>query len=153
MASRSLRSPEAGFTLLEVIVALTLLGLLYAAAFGVFAAGMRSSGASANYTRAVLEGERILNEILTNGMASDTTQGVLDSGYRWKADRVRAPSTNNEGPAQLLRVQVSVWWPSPRGEQQFDLETWAMAPNHPPATNADGSGNRTSSAQPRGDRP
>lgn len=143
---------EAGFTLLEVVVALALLGLLCASAFGVFAAGMRASRAATNYTTAMLEGERILNEVVANGMAADTKEGILDSGYRWKADRVRESSVNAEGPAQLLRWRVSVWWPSARGEQQLDLMTFTMTQNQPLPADAERMGDVTPASQPRGGR-
>lgn len=152
MAKLPTRPAEAGFTLLEVVVALTLLGLLCASAFGVFAAGLRASRAATNYTTAVLEGERILNEVLANGMATDTKEGVLDSGYRWKAERVRASSVNAEAPAQILRVQVSVWWPSFRGEQHLDLATFTLAENQPPPTDADRNGNVSLPPRPQGGR-
>ena len=122
---------EAGFTLLEVIVALALLGLLLAGAFGVLAAGMKASQAATNYTGAVLEAERILNDVLANGMATDRKDGVSEQGYRWRAEHIRELSGNSEGPAQLLRVQVSVWWPSSRGMQQLDLATFIMTENQP----------------------
>lgn len=153
MARLPTQPSEAGFTLLEVVVAMALLGLLCAAAFGVFAAGMRASRAATNYTTAVLEGERILNEVLVNGMVADTKEGSLDAGYRWKAERVREPSVDGEGPAQLLRVQVSVWWPSTRGEQQLDLVALTMAQNQPLSTDREQSGNLTPAPQPQEGRP
>lgn len=119
---------DGGFTLLEVVVALTLLGLLYAAAFSVFAAGMKSSRAASQYTTAVLEGERILNEVLAKGVQPEVREGVLATGYRWRAETSRDAPKAEGDPAQLLRVRVSVWWPSLRGEQQFELVTLAMAP-------------------------
>lgn len=139
---------EGGFTLLEVIVALALLGLLFAGAFGVLAAGMKASRAATNYTGAVLEAERILQDVLANGMAVDRKDGVSEQGYRWRAEQIREPSWNSEGPAQLLRVQVSVWWPSSRGMQQLDLVTFAMTENQPLPTD-DGRGSKQISESKR----
>lgn len=153
MAKAGSQGQDGGFTLLEVVVALALLGLLFAGAFGVFAAGMRASGASANHTRAVLEGERILNEMLAKGMPGDTADGVLDSGFRWKADKSWESSANNEGSTRLIRVQVSVWWPSFNGERQYNLVRLAMAPTERPAVGAAGMGNREPVPQPGVSRP
>lgn len=152
MAKRPLRPAEAGFTLLEVVVALALLGLVCISAFGVLTAGLRVSRAATNYTTAVLEGERILNEVVANGMTTDTKEGILESGYRWKAERIRASSVNAEAPAQILRVQVSVWWPSFRGEQHLDLTTFTLAENQPLSTDADQHGNLSPVPRSQGGR-
>ena len=152
MARLPTRPSEAGFTLLEVIVSLALLGLLCAGAFGVLAAGLKASHAATNYTAAVLEGERILNDVLANGMAIEMKEGVSESGYRWKAERIREPSENVEGPAQLLRWRVSVWWPSSRGMQQLDLVTFTMTENQTPPTDEGRSGSRTTESSPQGRR-
>lgn len=152
MARLPVRPSEAGFTLLEVVVALALLGVLCAGAFGVLAAGLRASRAATNYTTAVLEGERILNDVLANGMAIDMKEGVSESGYRWKAERILEPSENVEGPAQLLRWQVSVWWPASRGMQQLDFVAFTMTENQAPPTDAGRIGSRTPEATPQGGR-
>jgi len=152
-ASAPAGASEAGVTLLEVVVALALLGLLCASAFGVFAAGMRASRAATTYTTALLEGERILHDVVANGMDTDMKEGTLDSGYRWKADRVRESTAQTEGPAQLLRWQVSLWWPSSRGEQRIDLVALTMTQNQPVPTDAQWRGAVTPGSQPRGGRP
>lgn len=134
---------ECGFTLLEIVVALTLLGVLFAAAFGVFAAGLRSSRYATEYTRAVIEGERILHDVTAKGVQAGVADGLLNGGYRWRAeirpDRMQA----DDAPLQLLHVRVSVLWPSAKGEKQVDLETLATAPKSAePAEATDAMGRR-----------
>lgn len=119
---------EGGFTLLEIVVALTLLGVLFAAAFGVFAAGLRSSRYATEYTRAVIEGERILQDVTAKGVQAGVAEGLLNGGYRWRAEIRPHQAQIDESPAQLFHVRVSVLWPSAKGEKQLNLETLAMAP-------------------------
>lgn len=118
----------AGFTLLEVVVSLALLGLLLSAAFGVFAAGMRSSRSSTEYTRAVIEAERIVKDVQASGIRPEVRQGVTDRGFRWRAETTSDRSNADDAPAQLFHIRVSVAWQSGQAEKQVDLVTLAMAP-------------------------
>lgn len=122
-----LAADAAGFTLLEVVVSLALLGLVLSAAFGVFAAGMRASRSSAEYTRAVMEAERIVKDVQASGIRAEVRQGVTERGFRWRAETTLDQSTTDHAPVQLFHVRVSVAWPSGQTEKQLDLVTLAMA--------------------------
>jgi len=123
-----LADEAAGFTLLEVVVSLALLALLLSAAFGVFAAGMRSSRSSTEYTRAVIEAERIVKDVQVSGIRPEVRQGVTDQGFRWKAETTLDQSNADDASAQLFHVRVSVAWPSGQTDKQVDLVTLSMAP-------------------------
>lgn len=128
-----LADETAGFTLLEVVVSLALLGLLLSAAFGVFAAGMRSSRSSTEYTRAVIEAERIVKDVQASGIRPEVRQGVTGQGFRWRAETTLDQSNADDAPAQLFHIRVSVEWPSGQTDKQVALVTLAMAPRIQPA--------------------
>lgn len=130
MAEPCSQKREGGFTLLEVVVSLALLGLLFAAVFGVFAAGMRSSRTSSEYTLATIEAERIILDVLAKGIGPEVQKGVTEAGYRWRAEAVPDQSNTDEVPARVFHVRVSVAWPSGNREKQLDLVTLALGPKH-----------------------
>lgn len=129
----SSRSLEEGFTLLEVVVALTLLGIILSVAFGMIAAGLMSARNASEQTRMLLEGRRVLEEVLAQTLKPETRDGVLPGGYRWMADVKPVDPETAEGPVQLFQVRVSVYWPGRTSEKHLDLVTMGLSVKDPQA--------------------
>jgi general secretion pathway protein I len=121
------RPPEAGFTLLEVIVALAILGVGFALAIELLATGVRSAKASGDYTQAVLLARQKMAEIAaTPSLEGLASAGEFGGGFRW-ASEVHPLPQEEDLAAQLYQVRVRIAWPGRRGEKSLDLYTLRMA--------------------------
>ena len=109
------RAEAGAFTLAEIIVALTLLGITMVAVFGALRACSSATHHARMLTDSVLIAERLLTEVrLDEDRAFATRQGA-EGLYRW---RVRVAPTPVES---LGAVHVQVMWPEQQRPQQYDL--------------------------------
>lgn len=108
---------ERGFTLLEVLVALVLVGLLMMVLFGGFRAGIRSWHAAEQHTARVEEPRQIssllyrhLGQLLPVNFAADE-QGIIEPAFLGEANRIRyvAPLSMSSGSAPYVFELVSGW--------------------------------------------
>lgn len=117
---------EAGFTLLEVIVALAILGVGFALAMELLAAGVRSAKASEDYTQAVLLARQKMAEVaVTQNLMGSADTGEFGGGFRW-ASEVQPLEQEEELPGRLYSVRIRVSWLGRRGEKSVDLQTLRM---------------------------
>jgi prepilin-type N-terminal cleavage/methylation domain-containing protein len=117
-----------GFTLLEVVVAITLLGLGLTAALELLGLGLRAGQASGDSTRAVILARRALDAVTLRPLGPGSDVGA-EGRYRWTAE-VAPHGETAEGrvePVSLYRVRVRVTWPGRNGERAFELVTLRAA--------------------------
>ncbi|MDE2059608.1 MAG: hypothetical protein KGL31_03090 [candidate division NC10 bacterium] len=113
--------------MLEVIVALAILGIGFALAMELLATGVRSAKASEDYTQAVLLARQKMAEIaVTQNSAGSADSGEFGGGFRW-ASEIQPLEQQEELPGRLYSVRVRVSWLSRRGEKSVDLQTLRMA--------------------------
>ncbi len=121
----ALRSSR-GFTLLEVIVALAILGIGFALAMELLATGVRSAKASEDYTQAVLLARQKMAEVaVKRNLTGSSDTGEFGGGFRW-ASEVQPLEQEEELPGRLYSVRVRVSWLGRRGEKSVDLRTLRM---------------------------
>jgi general secretion pathway protein I len=121
------RSAERGFTLLEVVIALAILGIAFALAMELLANGVRSAKASEDYTQAVLLARQKIAEMaITPYLSGSGEQGDFGGGFRWSSEVQPIPPQEEGLPARLYQVRVRVTWPGRRGEKSMDLYTLRM---------------------------
>jgi prepilin-type N-terminal cleavage/methylation domain-containing protein len=119
---RNRQSVGAGFTLLEVAVALGLLGVVLATALELLGIGLRSAGTSADYTDAVLLARQKLAQLSVAEAELDVGQWTTDGKYRWVAQVVGEPG-EDDAPARLRTLRVVVEWDGRGGQKQLELVT------------------------------
>ncbi len=118
---------QAGFTLLEVIIALAILGVAFALSMELLAAGVRSAKASENYTQAVLLARQKLAEVAaTPNLEGSADTGEFGGGFRWSS-KIQPLPQEEDLPARLFQVRVRVTWPGRQGEKALDLYALRMA--------------------------
>jgi len=109
------RESTAGFTMVEIVVALAILSITIIALFGA----MRTCSTAAHHTRmltrSVLLAESLLVEArLSENTVFETRKGQ-DNLYRWKVQIVPTPIES------LGAIQVQIEWQEQQRQQQYEL--------------------------------
>lgn len=117
-----------GVSLLEVLIAISLLGICFTALFSSFSAGLRSADRLDRYGRSVRYATSKLDELLVDPTLGpgQVRSGIADSGLRWQAKTElvdkRSGSTPDR-PVQLMRIALEVSWTTSAGVERFGLQT------------------------------
>lgn len=91
-------TPTSGFTLLEVVVAMTIVGLGVVTLLEVFSLGARLGARSSARTEALARGRQVMDEILARRVWRDGAErGGAAGGARWKLE-VRPADDGAGGP-------------------------------------------------------
>ncbi len=120
---------ESGFSLIEVLIALTILGLVLGSLFEIFSGGLRNVAAAEQYVRAAAIADSKLASVgqeilLEPGNESDGMQGeyawaVSITPYQAGDDATRIENA----AAQLYQVTVSVRWAHVLGQRKVTIDT------------------------------
>ena len=123
---------EEGFSLLEVMVALAILGMALVAIFGLFSGGLAAAKLVKDYDQALFYAQQKMEELnLSPTLRPDVERGEFgESGYRWVTE-VSSFSDNGweddgDSPIKLVQVQVKVSWPGRQRERTLELNTLKM---------------------------
>jgi prepilin-type N-terminal cleavage/methylation domain-containing protein len=126
-----------GFSLMEVLVAMTILGVAFSTLFSLISGSLRNVDRIQEHDKVVRWGQMKMNEIvlqINQGASPQQLSGFFDDKYRWQAtvESVAALEKPNGKPGySLTRLRLSVIWTGRSGENQFKLETvtWLPAPS------------------------
>jgi general secretion pathway protein I len=99
---------EKGFTLLEVIIAVAILGISLVLIMQLFSAGLRSARASCDFTRAVVHAKDKMEE-LSHSMTNDS--GDFEDGFRWETTVQDYKEEIGDTPYSLVKLMVKIYWP------------------------------------------
>jgi len=128
---------EAGISLLEVLMAVSLLGISFVAIFSGLSAALRGVDHLGRFDQGNEFATQKLNELLLDPTlgADQLRSGVSPSGIRWQARTQlvdERPLPGSEKPAQLVRILLQVSWRTRSGQQSLDLETLKLFIPEPP---------------------
>lgn len=120
------RSQHAGFTLLEVLIALMIFSFGFASLMELLSKGLQSITRSKDVSRAVWIARAQMESGLLNPTPGETA-GSTDDGYRWtrlveKANLPDRAEEGNEDPIKIYRIKVQVA-PARERNAMFELET------------------------------
>jgi general secretion pathway protein I len=120
--NRNARRGAAGFTLLEVLVALAILGIGLGVVFQGVGQGLRLRRESADNVRLSLVAESLLGGLVEREAAPERPEEGEDSGCRWRLEPVERPvapggvvdagSAAASHGAPLVEVHITVTAPS-----------------------------------------
>ncbi|MFQ5466683.1 MAG: prepilin-type N-terminal cleavage/methylation domain-containing protein [Kiloniellaceae bacterium] len=118
------RRRTGGFTLLEVVVAFTILAVAMVGLMRAFSTGLRGLDAAQVSTAAVMHARSKLEEVgIAIPIEGGEQSGEFDDGYEWRVSMVplEDPRTSDlAAPVLPYRVQVTVTAP---GGRAFSLDT------------------------------
>jgi general secretion pathway protein I len=143
------RSPRAGFTLLEVLVATVIMGIAVTGLLVGLTQSARNAGRLAAYDRAVMLARTKMNDLILD--VNLPFEGSIESSFPadqadgtpsgWKASIRPYDIPPNAGPGTLIlqEIALEVWWEPPTGGRRtMHLETYRQAqiPIPPPTVAA-----------------
>ena len=132
MSTESQRHSEIGFTLLEVLVALTILGLGVVTLLQVFSQGLRLGARSTARTETITSGARVMDELLARKMLTEVSQsGTLGNDGRWNAQVQAVRDTNStlslSSNWELKEVALEMTVNEAGLERRIDLKTLRLS--------------------------
>jgi len=120
------RRGEAGFTLLEVVIAFTLLAAMLAVVLRLFSEGASGTGRAERRTIALLHAESKLAELVVTARKPGKLDGKFVDGYRWRATLALQRERRLGDPPPLiepLTVSVTVAAPGDDFARGVSLDT------------------------------
>jgi general secretion pathway protein I len=120
-----------GFTLIEIVVALAILGIGLTVIIELFSGGLRLGRTSEEYTRAMGYARMKMEEIISKrNIEEGSDEGDFDKTFRWQVDIKKIdlfPLDKNpdlKPPVDLFQVKVNILWKSGSKERSTILETY-----------------------------
>jgi general secretion pathway protein I len=117
-----MRAPRrsAGFTLLEVVVALAIMAIALGVLYRAVGGGVRTVGDLSAYSRAAAVGESVLQS-RDSVPAEGWNESGQWAGFRWSVASAPYEPGSGSGGAPLHRVQVDVAWSDGLRDRSFSL--------------------------------
>ena len=115
------RSMESGFSLLEILVAFSILALSLGVLLEIFSTSLRGVTLGDQYSKAAMIAESRLAEVgVEFPVASGVYEGESGEIYRWRVSLDPFPDPELEA-AEPYTVQVEVWWRDLGRERRISL--------------------------------
>ena len=118
------RRGSTGFSLLEILVAFTILAISLSIILQIFGGGTRSLRVGDEYRRAAMVGESVLAQVGHTLAKAPGEQSGESGGFRWRLSV--SPYVDETWPELgegLLLVQVDVAWAGPVQDRHLTLST------------------------------
>jgi type II secretion system protein I len=129
---------ESGVTLLEMIVATTILAIAVVGLMAGLSGTTRNAARLQDYDRAVQLGRTRMNDLmldirmprntLVSGTFDRSQSGGLDAGWRARLTQFALPPVMQVGSAGLDRVELEIWWKSGATTRTFTLDAYRPRP-------------------------
>jgi prepilin-type N-terminal cleavage/methylation domain-containing protein len=120
-------SSSRGFTLLEIVVAMTIVGLGVVTLLEVFSSGLRLGARSQDRTEVITQGRQVMDQFLAGRtLAEGTEQGVIGENGRWKlqVQPVRSAEELSLGNDwELKEIALDIIVPESSSERRVELRT------------------------------
>ncbi len=119
-----------GFTLLETLVALSVLAISLGVTYQVFSSALQGSSLADDYAQASMYADSHLTEISKRvGNLSGVTEGAYNQRYRWKLEVLpldRSYATPVTKTLKRYQVVLNVYWQGKRGPRSIQATTFRL---------------------------
>jgi prepilin-type N-terminal cleavage/methylation domain-containing protein len=117
-----------GFTLLEVIVAIAILGIAVSVVLQLFSADLRAISTSGDYVAAATRAEAEMRNILDdNNLQEASFSETTPDGYRIDVSVAQALKERTQNlQVKLLRIDLTVHWTKGAKEKSLTLSTMKL---------------------------
>jgi len=124
------RLSNAGFTLIEILVAISILAISLVVVLQLFSGALKSIRVSEQYTKGIFYAQEKMDEILLREvLISGVEEGECDDDdYQWRAEILRVEQPEEEAsklPFDTFQIMVDVAWGPDTAEtgKHFQLTT------------------------------
>jgi general secretion pathway protein I len=121
-----------GFTLLEMVVATTIMGIAVVGLLAGLSGAVRNASRLLGYERAVERAQLQMNEMLLDdrlprnvdleGAFDANSNGGVESGWRARISSFEMPPRAVPGQLSLDRIQLEIWWTYGAQRRTFNLD-------------------------------
>ncbi len=124
---------QAGFTLIEVLVAVMIMAIAMTVLLQIFSGGLKSSVVSKEYSIGILHAREKMEELLLLERLSPlTVSGAFEDGYTWQARIDLHDTMKDEGLGKgrvlsLFQISLNVYWQGRSGGKEVSLMTLTIA--------------------------
>ena len=122
-----------GFTLIETVIALAIVGIGLTVILELFSGGLRLARTSEEYTKAMNFARMKLEEIITQqNIEEGTDEGEFDDTFHWQTSTKKIDllpvekDTDFKPPVDLFQVKVDVLWKSGAKEKSATIESYKV---------------------------
>lgn len=131
---------ENGFSLLEVIVALSIMAIGYTTVFNLFSVSVQSVGTSSQYMRAVRLADSKLSEMEMMNYEVETLSGAFknEDNYQWsmEIEPYESPLNDLENNIELSKVVLRVDWRENQKQRSVELATLKLNGSSSPVSDS-----------------
>ena len=123
-----LNSRREGFTLLEVLVAIAILGIAITVVLQLFSANLRAISVSGDYVSAAIKAEAKMREILSDDKLSEKSSSeTTDDGYRIDVSVTDALKERTDNlQVRILEIDLTVHWTRGTKGRSLSLRTMKL---------------------------
>ena len=116
-----------GFTLIEILVAISILAISLVVILQLFSGGLKSSRLSDEYTRGIFHAREKMGEVLlSKEVSAGETEGEFSDSFRWKCQIELIESVEEDEeklPFNMFNIKVDIVWDVGDKEKRFQVST------------------------------
>ena len=122
---------QSGFTLLETLVALSVLAISLGVTYQVFSSALQGSALADDYAKASMYADSHLAEICKKvHLLPVVTEGSYNQRYRWKLEVKPLDQSNSRSIVETVKryqVVLNVYWQAKKGQRSIRAMTFRLA--------------------------
>ena len=116
---------EKGFTLLEIIAALTILATVILTLVQMFSGSINQAAQAERYLNGVYLAQQKFSQLELDNFESEANEGVFEnqSNYRWQLEifPYESPLNNEEARIKIQKISLRVYWEDGSQEKEVQL--------------------------------